>query len=103
MSEIELQRDGMAAADLRGLLWHHCPRNVPCQGNRGFPDLVIAGPRGLLLTELKSATGETSPDQDLWAWTIQRGSRQCSSAGYRLWNPRHWEEAVIHRELDTIA
>lgn len=100
MSEIELQRDVQVAADLRGLLWHHCPRNVPCQGNRGFPDLIVAGPRGLLVAELKSATGETSPDQDLWGWTI---AKPAVPPRYRLWNPRHWEEAVIHRELDAIA
>ena len=100
MIEAELQREVQAAADLRGLLWHHCPHAELCKGKRGFPDLIIAGPRGLLVAELKSATGETTVEQDAWGWTIVKPA---VPPRYRLWNPRHWEEAVIHRELDSIA
>lgn len=72
VSEAELTSDVIGLADSLGLLWHHCPDSRRCKGNPGFPDLLVAGPRGLVLAELKSEHGETSADQDLWLWTLRQ-------------------------------
>jgi hypothetical protein len=71
VTEKELQRRVEAQCSRRGLLWHHCrdPR-LSCRGSRGFPDLVIAGPGGVIFTELKADDGDTSAGQDAWIWTL---------------------------------
>ena len=53
MTEEEFQKQAEAECDRLGLLWHHCAQPRRCRGPIGFPDLVIAGPGGLLLAELK--------------------------------------------------
>lgn len=98
MSEIELTRDVIGAADRAGLQWHHCPDSRRCQGNRGFPDLVVACLNGLLMAELKSADGDTTAEQDRWGWHIA----MAPVTRYRLWNPRHWEEGIITSELVNL-
>jgi hypothetical protein len=69
MTEAELQATAEAACDQLGLLWHHCTDPRRCRGPRGFPDLVVLGPRGWLTAEFKSPDGETTADQDRWIWT----------------------------------
>lgn len=99
MSEAELTRDIMALADSLGLLWHHCPDSRRCKGNRGFPDLVIAGPGGIIFAEVKGPDGETSAEQDLWGWTIS----DRKPARWRLWRPADLEDGTIERELRQLA
>ena len=69
MTEEQFQKEAEAEAARLGLLWHHCTQPHRCRGPRGFPDMLALGPGGWLSAELKSAHGETSPGQDLWAWT----------------------------------
>lgn len=70
MTEAELQHRIQAECTRRGLLWHHCPGATWCRGPRGFPDLVIAGPGGVIFAELKTEDGDTSAGQELWIWTL---------------------------------
>lgn len=65
-----------------GLLGHRCKDSRKCAGRRGFPDLVIAGIRGVLFAELKLADGETTAEQDLWGWTLRE-----SGHAWVLWEP----------------
>jgi hypothetical protein len=97
VTEAEFTRDVCGLADSLGLLWHHCPDSRRCKGNRGFPDLVVAGPGGLLLAELKMPGGETSAEQDLWGWTIYQ-----AFSTIRLWTPAGLENGVIERELRML-
>lgn len=70
MTEEQFQRQAEMECDRLGLLWHHCAQpHRSCRGPRGFPDLIVLGPRGWLPAEFKSADGDTSADQDRWAWT----------------------------------
>lgn len=72
MTEAEFQAAAEAECARLGLLWHHCTEPRRCSGPRGFPDLLALGPRGLVLAELKSATGDTSAEQDNWIYTAHQ-------------------------------
>jgi hypothetical protein len=65
---------------------------------RGWPDLVIAGCRGVIFRECKSRGGETSADQDDWGWYLQNGG-----CDWAIWRPADWESGKIQAELEAIA
>lgn len=78
------------AATRLGLLAHHCRDSRSCQGRRGFPDLVIAGPGKLIFVEVKVRGAETTAEQDLWGWSITR-----AGIGFYLWDlPEDWPKAI---------
>jgi len=64
MSEKELQRLVIDAADLGGWMIFH--DNDSRTNRPGFPDLVLLRPPELLFVELKSARGRIRPEQALW-------------------------------------
>jgi hypothetical protein len=98
MSEAELTARILCLAAELGVLAHHCPTTVRCVGARGLPDLILAGPAGVLLAELKTAAGDTSAYQDEWLWTL-------TAAGARavVWRPADWASGKIRRELQALA
>lgn len=107
MTEAGLQARVEAECSRRGLLWHHCRDCRSCRGPRGFPDLVVAGRRGLVFAELKTETGDTSAAQDIWLWTLGRGTHSgpdeaCEPYQVQLWRPSHLEAGRIARSLDSI-
>jgi hypothetical protein len=53
-----------------GLLAHWHPDSRRAVGAAGFPDVVAVGPGGALFAEIKMPDGDTSAEQDLWAWTL---------------------------------
>jgi hypothetical protein len=64
---------------------------------KGWPDLTIVGPGGVLFRELKSPTGSRSPEQRLWAeWLAEAG------ADVAVWKPRDMESGRIRRELEAL-
>jgi hypothetical protein len=65
---------------------------------KGFPDLVIVGPRGVLFRELKAERGRTSPQQAEWTfWLRQAGA----DMGY--WDPADLRAGLILEQLKGIA
>jgi site-specific recombinase XerD len=64
----------------------------------GWPDLVIAGSRGVLFRELKTEEGYASAEQARWLWLLHRAGL---SGG--IWRPTHLHSGVIARELAAIA
>jgi hypothetical protein len=48
--------------------------------------------------------GETSAEQDLWAWTLAQAPLcPCSDCQvYRLWTPAQLEDGTIERELRDL-
>lgn len=115
MTEDELLAEVTALCDRLGLLWHHDPdphrfglRRIrewfTRSGSKGFPDLVIAGRRGIIFRELK-VDSETSAEQDLWGWALQRGRATTDSRvlTWGIWQPGDLEHGVIKFELEVIA
>jgi hypothetical protein len=96
MSEAELLANVLLLADYLHLLAYH--DNDPRRNLAGFPDLVIAGPRGVIFAELKSGTGGYSAAQKRWRWMLQ-----ASGATYRLWRPGDLTSGKIEDQLRGIA
>lgn len=106
MSEDQLMDNVFDLAKLRGLLVHHCrPARLesgrwatPIRGDKGFADLVIAGPGGVIFRELKDATNKPSAEQTRWLSVIGQGG---GDAG--LWRPEQWDDQTILSTLSRIA
>jgi hypothetical protein len=91
---------------LRGLLVAHF-RPAQSQSGRwltavqgdgkGYPDLTIVGPGGVMWRELKSATGATSPEQRVWLSALTEAG---VDAG--VWKPRDLASGRIAAELSAL-
>lgn len=105
MTEIELCELIIKECEGRGLLAHWCRDSRQCEGYKGFPHLVIVGPGGLIIREVKSADGETTAEQDLWAWAIRSTGENGQSRNeplWQLWRPAQWPSEIMI-ELDSIS
>lgn len=60
---------------------------TPMQGDRGFPDLVLAKNGWVIFAELKSEKGRIAPEQAAWGVAI-RGEGDGSHHRYFVWRPR---------------
>jgi len=106
MSEAALQAAVLDLCRLRHLLVHHCrPARMPSgqwatpiQGDAGFPDLVIAGRRGLLLRELKSEHGQVEAGQAVWANRLE-----VARVDFAVWRPSDLASGRIATELGAIT
>lgn len=70
--------------------------------NRGFPDLMIIGPGGVLYRELKSAAGMDPgrglrPDQTTWKYRLL-----AAGLDWAIWMPRDLAIGRIESELHSI-
>jgi hypothetical protein len=72
---------------------------TPVQGDgKGWPDLVVVGPGGSLLRELKAEGKYPTPEQRAWlGWLAAAGQ----DAG--VWRPRDWYSGRIDQELRAIS
>lgn len=93
MTEAEFQDRVIATARLYGWMVHHTrPARMadgrwrtPVQGDKGFPDLVLAHERhGTVFAELKSDTGRLTPEQKAWLAVL----------GGVVWRPRDWPHVL---------
>lgn len=94
MNERQLTVAIEAECDRLGLLWHHCPDSRRCEGPRGKPDLLTAGPQGILLAEIKDEDGDTSPSQDAWLYMLHQ-----ADVPYAVWRPADWDNGTIKARL----
>lgn len=97
MTEAELQDRILGLAGSLGLLSFHSTDSRRDIG-KGFPDLVIVGPRGVLFAEEKDGGGQLKPDQVTWKYRLLAGG-----ARWVLWRPRDWDTGRIEAELRRIA
>jgi len=84
------------------LLWAHF--TVVYRGRRdihgcyGFPDLVIAGPGGILFRECKSAGGKLRREQRYWSVVLG-----FAGGDWAVWQPADLDSGRIEDELQAIA
>ena len=98
MSEQALQKHVIAAAQTFG--WrvvHFRPAKTEkgwrtaIEGDKGFPDLVLARMGVVLHVELKTEKGKMTGDQERWAYNL--------GTSWELWRPSHWLSGEIARVL----
>jgi len=65
---------------------------------KGFPDLVLVGPCGVLYRELKTERGRLSPEQLRW-----RDALQAAGADWAVWKPSDLLAGRVDAELKTIG
>lgn len=95
MTEAELLASVLDLARLLGILAYHTHDSRRSQA--GFPDVVLAGDRGVIFAELKSETGRLNREQVAWRWQLE-----VSGQLYRIWKPHDWHSQAILRELKAI-
>ena len=103
MSEDDLLRAVVDLASLYGILVHHSRPARTARGwataivgHKGLPDLILVGGRGVLIRELKSAKGRTTPEQEEWLSRFRLAGQDAA-----VWRPRDWP-ARIKEELEAI-
>lgn len=64
---------------------------------KGYPDLTIAGPGGVMFRELKSATGRSGAEQKVWAAKLES-----AGADFAVWRPADLRDGRIERELRAL-
>lgn len=71
---------------------------TPVQADgKGYPDLTIVGPGGVLFRELKSATGPTTPEQLAWLRNLRTAGADAGT-----WRPADLRTGRIQRELRAL-
>lgn len=65
---------------------------------KGFPDLVLVGPHGVLYREAKSGRGVLEPEQRRW-----RDVLLAAGQDWALWRPQQWHDGTIRAELTALA
>jgi hypothetical protein len=77
------------------LSWIHANR---AQGTGGFPDLVIAGPRGVIFREVKPTRFDhLRPHQTTWRYRLV-----ASGADFAVWSQEGLDDGSIERQLDAL-
>lgn len=95
MSEPALQARIKAMCKTLGLLAYHTHDSR--RSDRGFPDLVIVGPHGLLFRELKQEAGKVEQVQADWLVALHQ-----TGVGAGVWRPSCLLSGRIERELTAI-
>ena len=97
MSEAELERavrDLLKLYRLHGVHAHDSRKSA----GPGYPDWTICGVGGLIFRELKSETGQLSPEQRRW-----RNVLQAAGADWAVWRPADLRDGTIARQLRAVA
>lgn len=80
------------------LVWHHCRDSRLCEGGSGLPDLIIAGPGGVLFAEVKPGTWSMlRPQQTTW-----RHMLLASGAYHVVWTQADVDNGKVRAGLDAI-
>ena len=60
------------------------------QGDKGFPDLVLAKPPRLIFAELKVGKGKVRTEQQQWLAALGGYARECY-----VWRPDDWSRIIV--------
>jgi len=98
LSETDLMYQILDLAHVRGWLAQHTRPawtakgwRTPIQGDKGFPDLVLARAPRVIIAELKDDRAQLSKEQKLW---VERLS-DCRGVEVYVWRPRDWAEIEV--------
>ena len=81
------------------LVWHHCRDSRLCDGGSGLPDLIIAGPAGVIFAEVKPGTWSTvRPQQTTWKHMLL-----AAGARWVLWTEADVDSGKVRADLASIA
>lgn len=81
----------------RGLYVHYCGDSRQCEGP-GLPDLLIAGPGGILWREVKSAAApQVRADQQAWMRMLR-----AAGADVAVWSEEDYGSGRVEAELEAI-
>lgn len=96
-SESKLRAAILADCKASGLIvnYHRKDRLSPA---RGWPDLEIVGPRGVLYRELKSMTGRLSVAQRQVGSVLAKAGQN-----WQVWRPIEWWDGTIDLQLIRIS
>jgi hypothetical protein len=106
MTEDDLLRAVLDMARLFGLRTAHFRPAQSKAGNwitavagdgKGYPDLTIVGPGGLMFRELKSSRGAPTPEQKDWILRLRS-----AGADAAIWRPADLFAGLIERELRAL-
>lgn len=89
---------GVAAAHFRPARTKAGWRTAVAGDGKGFPDLVLVGPGGVLYRELKAEAGRLEPAQKRW-----RDALQAAGADWAVWRPSDLLAGRVDAELKTIG
>lgn len=95
-TEEQLQRAIIDLARYLGLEAYHTYDSR--RSERGFPDLVLVGPRGIVFAELKTMIGSMRPDQTRW-----RNAIVAAGGEFHVWRPVQWSDGTVENVLRGIA
>jgi hypothetical protein len=70
--------------------WTHYHPYLSIRSPRGWPDLALCRPPRLVLAELKSEKGKTSPAQDHWIELL----RACDGVEVYVWRPADFDDVA---------
>lgn len=99
MLEAQWQQRITDYCDLLGLKWHH--ETDSRRSKEGFPDLVIAGPGGIIFVEVKTDDRRSRITAGQQAWLDVLHDAPTTGVAVRCWRPRHW--VWVKQELDALA
>ncbi len=97
MTHREFQVRVQQMCTARKLLWHASHQAIACHG-KGLPDMIIAGPRGVIFAELKTPGAKLSPEQARWKHALLS-----SGAWHVVWTPADVVTGAVGNALDEIA
>lgn len=85
LTEAAFQRRITDLANLLGLQWHH---EVDSRRSKaGYPDLTIAGPKGVVWLEVKTDVGRIKPEQQVWIDALREAGQDAL-----IVRPKHWDD-----------
>lgn len=95
MTEAQLQASVLGLCRWAGVMAYHTHDSRRSQP--GYPDLTIAGPKGVLFRELKTASGRLSSQQAEWGSMLRKGG-----CDWAVWRPADLWEGRVQRELERV-
>lgn len=96
MRAAELYATVMRLAEVRELWVMHVPASATLA--RGWPDLTILGPRGVIFRKLLDEHGQLARDPSIVLDILRR-----SGINAGLWRPAQLHDGTVERELDMVA